>query len=193
MFSGPIAIAVHFTSAVDAFLDIRCVDRTFDVTTVTLQHDRGKCTGKIVQGPTAKGASLQEAQGEIEKAWKQRDETNRKTANNLESSRSHLIIDLSVDVMMGGKRFQSSLSLVDLAGNEKKTQVHDDLGATKSTTGPTAKEEAEAEQEAQERSCIDNSRSALQTCLVDPGDLSTINSSEVEFIGPLVHGSWLTR
>lgn len=34
---------------------------------------------------------------------------------------------------MGSKRFQSSLSLVDPAGNEKKTQGYDDLGATKTT------------------------------------------------------------
>ena len=191
MFRGPNAIVDHFTWALDDFLRTRGVDRTFDVTTVTLQYDRGRCPGKVVQGP-AKGASLQEARGKIEEAWRQRDGTNRKTANNLESSRSHLIIDLSVDVIMGGKRFQSSLSLVDLAGNEKKTQDHDDLVATKTTTGPTAKEEAEAEQEAQERSCIHSSRSALQTSLVDPSNLSAINSSEVKFIGPLVHGSWLT-
>ena len=192
MFRGPSAIAGHFTWMLDAFLQTRGVGRTLDVTTATLQHDRGKCPGRVVQGPSAKGASLQEAQGKIEKAWQQRDETIRKTANNLESSRSHLIIDLSIDVMMGGMRFQYSLSLVDLAVNEKKTQGHDDLGATNTTTGPTAKEEAEAEQEAQDGSCIDNSRSALQTSLVDPSDLTAINSSEVEFKGPLVHGSSLT-
>ena len=191
MFPGPNAIAGHFTRALDDFLP-RGADRTFDVTTATLQHDHGKCPGRVVQGPSAKGASLQEAQGKIEEAWQQRDGTNRKTANNPESCRSHLIIDLSVDVIMGGKRFQSSISLVELAGNEKKTQGHNDLGATKTTTGPTAEEDAEAEQEAQERSSIHNSRSALQHSLVDPSDLTAINSSEVDFIGLLVHGSWLT-
>ena len=192
MFKGPNAITSHLTQAVDTFLQDQGADRTFDVTTVTLQHDRGKCTGKVVQGPSAKRASLQEARGEIEKAWRQRDERNRKTANNLGSFRSHLIIDLSVDVMVYGKRFQSSLSLVDLAGDEKKTHGHDNVGATKTNMGPMTKEEAEAEQEAQERSCIHNSRSDLQTCLVDPSNLTAINSSEVEFIGPLVHGSPLT-
>ena len=192
MFRGPNAIADHFTRALNDFLQDRGVDRTFDVTTATLQYGRGKCPGRVVQGPSAKGASLQEAQGKIEEAWRQRDGTNKETANNLEFSRSYLIVDLSVDVMLGGKRFQSSLSLVDLAGNEKKTQGHDVLRATKTTTGPTAEEEAEAEQEAQDGSCIDNSRSALQSSLVDPSNLTAINSSEVEFKGPLVHGSWLS-
>lgn len=61
MFRGPNAIAGHFIRALDDFLQTLGVDRIFNVTTATLQYDRGKYPGRVVQGPSAKGASLQEA------------------------------------------------------------------------------------------------------------------------------------
>ena len=189
MFKGPNAIAGRITWALDAFLRARGVDRKFDVATYTHRHDCGKVPRQAVQGPSAKGASLQEVQGKIEEAWQRREGTYGETANNFESSRSHLIIELSVDVMMDGKRFRSSLVLSDLVG---KTQGHDDLGATAPLWGPTAKEEAQAAKEAQERGCVHDSRTALRASLVDPSNMVAIISSEVEFMGLLFHGSSLT-
>ena len=182
MFKGPNAIAVRFTRALDNFLRTRGVDRKFDVTTATVRHDTVKVKGEVDDGPSAKRASLQEVQGKIEEAWRERDGSNRKTENNPESSRSHLVIELSVDVKIDGKQLSLRLGLVDLAGNEKGIPGHDLEGTKTAGTpaGKSKKQVAEAEQQEAERGFIVRSRSALLTSLLDCHNINSINESKVE-------------
>lgn len=181
LFRGPDAIA--FTAAKEVYGWV-AGQMEIQLRIATVRHTAKKGSNGLIE-QTSHRDTLDGALQAIEHAYQQRDKENRSTANNKNSSRSHLMVEFLVKGQLGGEIVNLCLCLVDLAGTEPQALPDPKVEKGSGISVKKAeKDQKDREQQAEERDFIHDSRDRVHLCLTNPGELTMINNTPVS-------ASWL--